>query len=145
MWMKEFVDLLYPTDRSKINIEQAMRLKYNNIPSSLFMYKSFDEKDCSIAILQKNKIRLNTPDKFNDPFDCSLTFTLDHSGVVSYHRSLEDFIKSEFSESQVEELRKSNNLMFNLGKLMVGKDKAHLFGEFYNKCIENENDEMVSR
>ena len=150
MWKKEFVNLLYPTDPSKINIEQAMILKYKNIPSSLFKYKSFDEKGYSITILQKDEIRLATPDKFNDPFDCSLTFTMDQFGHVGFHKHLYDFIKCEFSESKIEELRKSDNFIFDLAKLVaekdssIKKDQVTVFAEKISKFIENEYNEMVS-
>ena len=112
MWKKKFVDLLYPINCSKIDIEQALTLKYKNIPHSLFKYKSFDKKGYSIAILQNDKICLKTPGKFNDPFDCSITFTIDRIGHVDFPKYLEDYIKSEFSESKVEHFREKFSKIF---------------------------------
>lgn len=145
MWKKEFVDLLYPTDHSKINVEQAMRLKYKNIPVSLFKYKSFDECGYSIAILEKDEIRLETPNRFNDPFDCSLTFTMDQLDSAVFNKNLDPFIQSEFSEREIDQLRKSDNLIFDLATLVAEKDQAAVFAKAITKFIENEKNEIISR
>ncbi|NOQ34155.1 MAG: DUF2971 domain-containing protein [Methanosarcinales archaeon] len=148
MWKKEFVDLLYPTDPSKMNIDQAMILKYKNIPSSLFKYTSFSEKGYSI--LHKNKILLKTPDKFNDPFDCSLTFAMDPSRDAIHRKCIDNF-KDELSESEIEELKKSDNPMLDLVKRVtendpnIKKDQATIFADTISKSIEDEYNEMASR
>lgn len=142
MWKKEFVDLLYPTDPSKINSEQAMILKYKNIPSSLFKYISFGEK--SYSILQKDEILLKTPDKFNDPFDGSLTYVIDPSRDVSKYI---DNFKDELSESEIEELKKSDNFRLDLLKRVTNlkEDQIIQYIEWLDKRGKDERTEMVSR
>lgn len=145
VWKKEFVDLLYPTDPSKMNIDQAMILKYKNIPSSLFKYISFGEKGYSI--LQKDKILLKTPDEFNDPFDCSLTYVIDPPRDVSRYI---DTFKDILSESEIEELKKSDKFIFDLLKRItekdpnIKKDQITQFVEMIDKFEKGERNKMAS-
>lgn len=141
MWKKKFVDLLYPIDYSKIDIEQALTLKYKNIPTSLFKYKSFDGNGYSIDILQKDEIHLSTPDKFNDPFDCSIIFT---KTLVNFYEFLDDFIKPEFGESKTEEIENIFSEIFKSeNNEMLSMFNSGLKNDMYITCFSEYKDSIL--
>ena len=55
------------------DIEYCLKLKYDNIPKKLFKYREFDTSDNSIKNLANNTVWMNSPQNFNDPFDCAMT------------------------------------------------------------------------
>lgn len=71
MWHEEYVKLMFPINVNDMKMEEAMKLKYDNIPSSLYKYRVINEY--SIQNLENDEVWVTTADKFNDPYDCALT------------------------------------------------------------------------
>jgi len=79
MWIDEYVKLMYPKNMEDVQMKEAMRLKYNNIPNSLYKYRAFSK--FSIENLENDEAWFNTAAEFNDPYDCALTLentAIDH-------------------------------------------------------------------
>lgn len=70
MWTDDFIKLLFSNDQTKINTTKAAELKYQNFPSFLYRYRTFDDK--SLKSLKDDKIFLSSPLQFNDPYDCAV-------------------------------------------------------------------------
>lgn len=62
-WHEEFRDKFIYANK------EAIQIKNENIPKSLYKYYSFHEN--KIETLKNNKIHFSEPKGFNDPFDCS--------------------------------------------------------------------------
>jgi len=78
-WQQEYIDELVG-----MNWPELMELKRCHLPSSLFKYKFIDDnvKDengdpYSISSLKSDTIWLSSPNKLNDPYDCSFDITDD--------------------------------------------------------------------
>ncbi|WP_434771155.1 DUF2971 domain-containing protein [Pseudomonas entomophila] len=50
-----------------------LELKFQNIPKKLFKYRTFDAKGNSLKNLESSTVWMNSPQNFNDPYDCALT------------------------------------------------------------------------
>lgn len=68
-WVDEFVEMLFPLDARKLNIEGAYLLKHANLPTSIFKYRSVTES--SLKNLQDGTVWLADPRSLNDPYDCA--------------------------------------------------------------------------
>lgn len=114
MWKKKFVKLMFESDLTKTNIEKALSLKYNNIPSSLYKYKAFNPEDDSLRFILEDKIKLSDPKNFNDPFDCSISFSkekIDNETFISFMKdplflSIRNHL---FSEGEIQKIINSKN------------------------------------
>lgn len=70
-WQKSFIAL-----NKKDYLEEAYSIKYDNMPSKLYRFRSVSkdnknnvEKDYNIENLNKNVVGLSSPSDFNDPYD----------------------------------------------------------------------------
>ncbi|MBY7740316.1 DUF2971 domain-containing protein [Paenibacillus polymyxa] len=70
MWIDEFVKLMFPTNVKEMNVEKAMELKLQNIPSALFKYRGFNE--FALDNLLNDTTWLSSASNQNDPYDCAL-------------------------------------------------------------------------
>ncbi|SIQ57206.1 Protein of unknown function [Bacillus cereus] len=75
MWISEYVKLMYPKNMKNIQIGEAMELKYQNIPSALYKYRTVSKY--SIENFTNDEVWFNTAAEFNDPYDCALTMSSD--------------------------------------------------------------------
>ena len=74
-FIEKFIEGISYIDKSKVNIVYLTKLKYDNLPKSIFKYCSVDEKNHNITNLKKDVIYMNSPLKFNDPYE--FTFKID--------------------------------------------------------------------
>ncbi|MDD5462972.1 MAG: hypothetical protein PHG00_15290 [Methylococcales bacterium] len=69
VWIIEFLEMLFPLDVKKVDIEGAFLHKYKNLPSSIFKYRSVTKN--SLLNLEQGRVWLADPRSLNDPYDCS--------------------------------------------------------------------------
>jgi hypothetical protein len=77
---------------SEKEIDLAYKMKYENIPKSLFKYRGFDDQGFYLDNIENNRLWLSKPIDFNDPFDARIFSQTD------------DFF--EKSEAHLENLKK---------------------------------------
>lgn len=92
-WIDDLRKHFFVHKAEDLNIEAAIEIKKENIPSSLFKYRAVN--DYSINNLLQDTVWCTSASNFNDPYDSSLCFDL--SG---------DFINDSFFESMDNELKK---------------------------------------
>ncbi len=156
MWKKNFINLLFPTNPQKIKIEEAMILKSDNIPKSLFKYKSFDEKGHSLKILDDDLIWLSSPEKFNDPYDCALTYAAKNLGNFTFQRDVITLLERlpvefKFSQEEVEFLASSDKFIYDFAKIFAKKHpKANEmmsddYAEVISSVVDKEFEHMENK
>ncbi|MCL2312290.1 MAG: DUF2971 domain-containing protein [Firmicutes bacterium] len=72
-WKSVMLSNLFPKEKQLIEFNKGLEIKYENIPRKLFKYQSFNK--FSKKNLLDNVIWLEYPEKFNDPYDCALTYS----------------------------------------------------------------------
>lgn len=156
MWKKNFINLLFPANPHEMDINKAMDLKDVNIPTSLFKYRSFDEKGYSIKILEEDEIWLSTPEKFNDPYDCALNYAANDLGNEFFQQDIYRFLERlsseyKFSEDEIEYLKSSKRFMYDFTKIFAKKHaKAdemtpEQYAEVISKVVEQEFEDMATK
>lgn len=92
-WKEEFKQKMLGPYIELDDINSGFLLKFDNIPKQLFKYREFDKKDNSIKNLVENTVWMNSPQNFNDPYDCALTANLNKvnpsmSGIAALYDEL---------------------------------------------------------
>jgi hypothetical protein len=128
-WIDEYIKLAFPFKASDLKIEEAQRLKYENIPSSLFRYRSFDPDGYNIENLKNGVEWQSYPSEFNDPFDARLTVSIERlkKGLFLQRMldtSVNKLLKSgvKFSVEELERINSSDNPVMMFMKIALSKD-----------------------
>lgn len=74
---------MFPADKNKILMEEAMELKIKNIPNKLYKYGKIDKDGYFIKNLREGTVWMNRADKLNDPFECF--FSLDLAKIYNWN------------------------------------------------------------
>ncbi len=125
MWKDEFAELLFSNDETKIDTKKAAQLKYDNFPSSLYQYRTFDKKGCYLETLKEDKLYLRNPFDFNDPYDCAFMIKKDSfMNEELMKKFLEDdpvgFRKShQITKRQLLKLQKSDNIIRDVSRFVA--------------------------
>ncbi len=125
MWKDEFMEILFSNDPDKIDTKKAIKLKFDNFPSSLYQYHRFDEKNRSL--LKTDKMYLSNPYQFNDPYDCGVNLI---SKYQVTNKDLERCLKDDpkrfkkafnLSNKELSKLERSKNIGNKLAKFIAKK------------------------
>lgn len=127
MWKKDFCKLFCSSNLSSVNIEKAIELKFNNIPT-LYKYTPFNEH--SLDILTNDQLWMSSPLSFNDPFDCEYTFN--YGKPTNIFNFLSKSRKEDFPDLDHEKIDKVMEEIFNnahedMVKHFTNISKHHLF------------------
>lgn len=111
-WKKIFVEKMLGPYININDIDYYLKLKYDNIPKKLFKYREFDIEDNAIKNLVNDTVWMNSPQNFNDPFDCGMTFnphkiTSPKKGIIALLDNIG--MSKEFQEKMVPEFLKATN------------------------------------
>ncbi|HTN39056.1 MAG TPA: DUF2971 domain-containing protein [Arachidicoccus sp.] len=113
-------------------------LKRQNLPSTLFKYRTFDETNSmiySIEAIKENKIWLSSPDNLNDPYDCSFDINSDDlSAIVG--PSLND-IEAKIKDALKELEAQGKQDFIDWFRRVIGKRDEDLLLEFNGSTKKN--------
>lgn len=71
-WFDDFRNDYFNIFNSSLNIEKAIKLKFENLPSSIFKFRNFDDKSFNLQNLENDNVKITNPNDFNDPYDCEI-------------------------------------------------------------------------
>ncbi|KIL74356.1 DUF2971 domain-containing protein [Bacillus badius] len=120
-WIDEYVGLMYPENVKDMKMEDAMKLKQQNIPSSLYKYR--DVNDNALSNFENDTVWFNNASKLNDPYDCfstmdAKTYAEERMALVMLNTlpSLGEKHGIELSDEQIEQMKgKSFKEIFEFG------------------------------
>jgi hypothetical protein len=130
------------------DIVEAQLKKLTNIPTKLYKYCDFTEYNK--ANLCNDRVWMTLADKFNDPYDCSLTYSyeavlnrdIEQKGIDFIFKDV-DVGKFAFTDAEKIEVNCSANKIKKIMKIMISKDtemdidkKKHI-PDFFINAIEN--------
>lgn len=118
MWKNKFSKLLFSNEMDKIDTKRAIKLKFNNFPSKLYKYRSFDDNGHSLDMLKENRIWVSDPTNFNDPYDCALQLFMKDID--------DDYLKKSILTLDDKELKKAFQItQKELNRLKKSENFAH--------------------
>ncbi|MDF9763486.1 hypothetical protein OKW24_005259 [Peribacillus simplex] len=100
-WKDEYRELMFPVNRSEVKLEEARKIKFENIPTSLFKYRPVS--DFSFDNLINDTVRVTKASEFNDPYDCALQ--------VSHEKVIDERLKIAFLK-EIPQIFKKHNVNY---------------------------------
>jgi hypothetical protein len=92
-WKKRMVECLSSEDASGIRAEEAIVVKYQNRPNSLFKYRCNNEK--ARYNLENDLVWVCSPTSYNDPFDSSISIAAETLTKTVIQDVVKEFIAKE--------------------------------------------------
>lgn len=148
VWKDKYAKLMYPSNMNNRKEKEAIELKLENMPNSLYKYRMVNEY--SIENLKRNEVWCNPAGEFNDPYECALM-------IGDYaEESLKDFMIEKIQEIGNGKIPKGLIAPLNKMKLkevcrafaILIKGDAQLSEAEYNEIYEltkREYDEKIAR
>lgn len=130
-WKSEMLSAIFRNDGQLVDLEKGLLIKYENIPSKLYKYYSFSEY--SKKNLLDSTIWLSFPEKFNDPYDSALTYTIMDLFKHGFSSELQDIFSNEW---------RGEGKLTGAEKMQI-LDSEDTLSSFMDTII-NKNDEIKS-
>jgi hypothetical protein len=92
-WKKRMVECLSSEDASGIRAEEAIAVKYQNRPNSVFKYRCNDEN--ARYNLENDLVWVCSPTSYNDPFDSSISIATETLTKTVIKDVVKGFIEKE--------------------------------------------------
>lgn len=145
-WKEEYIDLLGCADTNKLDIENAQKILFKNIPR--FLYKYRPDSDFALENLKTNTIWLNNPSEYNDPFECAEYIDISRVTKALFKSKLNDIIDSIPGVSQIpkgikEKLKFSPNPQEDLVKYICEKQRIKESNHEEKKTIRSISKEIL--
>jgi hypothetical protein len=127
MWLNEFVALLSGKTITLQQIDQALDLKNQNLPNRLFKFRKADE--FGLNNLQNDTLWICSPDRYNDPYECSTTIAFDRLTSTAVERGFDHMLtrvdlRKHLNEDEIEQARIAADPVTALGRALLGKDPS---------------------
>lgn len=109
MWTQDFVECLERSSLSHSRLDEAMSLKFRNLPDYIYKYRR--DSELSRDNLRNGTVWICSPDEYNDPYDCMFKIA-DQRVIQSAERRFADvFITHYHLEGIVsaEQIAKAKN------------------------------------
>lgn len=128
-WKEEFKQKMLGPYIELDDIDPSFLLKFSNIPKQLFKYREFDTKDSAIKNLIENTVWMNSPQNFNDPYDCSFTVKLNKvnpsmAGIAALYNEIG--ISKEIQEVEFPKFLETDNPMASAIKFLVDENMLNV-------------------
>ena len=106
-WKKRIIDYLFPADDSRMKVEPAVIKKYQHFPDRLFKFYRADPGSYGFENVRKDQIWLSLPEKMNDPFDSSLTFSTEAFGHEVVRKRIDQIMHYAGEEFEISEANRA--------------------------------------
>jgi hypothetical protein len=125
-WIAKMVDCLASEEADLARTTEALDLKYENRPKSVFKYRAVDDKGYSLQNLEKDCVWVCSPTAYNDPYDSSLSISIGvllkgviRDGVKSI---IENELAGQIDAAKLSQILESDNPGLALQELFMVKD-----------------------
>lgn len=154
MWIDDFYKLYFAEERDEEKIKNALKLKNENTPLSLFTYKKINEH--TLELLKTDYLYLSTADKFNDPFESKIIHDIEKNINFIIKKKFELFesnLKYEFNQKEIKIIKNAKNPKKELIKIICSNKENNEYSEkklneeinqIGKKDIENINEIIIN-
>ena len=125
-WIAKMVDCLAFEEGDLARETEAINLKYEHRPKSVFKYRAVDDKGYSLQNLERDCVWVCSPTAYNDPYDSSLSISIHilvkgviRDGVKSI---IENELAGQIDDAKSSQILESDNPGLALQELVMVKD-----------------------
>lgn len=115
------IECLASEEAGSVRVDEAIAIKYQNRPKSVFKYRCNDEK--SRYNLEHDFVWVCSPSSYNDPYDSSITITPETLTKSVILDSVKDFIEKELNSkveaNKIEQILNAPNPALALQELIM--------------------------
>lgn len=157
-WIKEFLEIMASATISVDQIDSAMRLKHQNLPKSIFKFRAFNtQNEYALNNLKTDTVWICTPSEYNDPYDCSITFSTERLLKEQSKKNIDKWIsqsgiKNSLSAEQIEAIKSADDplvamipMVTKLDKSTIQPDANEKLALVFSEFSKKQNKEMVER
>ncbi|SEG53995.1 Protein of unknown function [Bryocella elongata] len=125
-WVAKMVDCLASEEADSARMTEAINLKYEYRPKSVFKYRAVDDDGYSLQNLERDCVWVCSPTAYNDPFDSSLSIAMNVllRGVI--REGVKNIVESELTDQidpeKLSQLLESANPGLALQELFMLRD-----------------------
>jgi len=125
-WIAKMVDCLASEEADLARITEAINLKYEYRPKSVFKYRTVDDNGYSLQNLEHDCVWVCSPTAYNDPFDSSLSISIDVllKGIIreGVKNIAESELTGQIDPEKLSQILESVNPGLALQELFMVKD-----------------------
>jgi Protein of unknown function (DUF2971) len=138
MWIEEFLRLMTDSTLTLEAINHAYALKDKNLPAKIYKFRTIN--DYSISNLESDTVWICSADKYNDPYECSTTWStqsvMQEHVRSSINRILGDIgLENHLTSAEIDFARKSGDPMRVVADRLIARDQ---------EITRHKRDEMVN-
>lgn len=105
-FIKEFTKGIKKLNKKDVDLEFLTKLKYENLPKSLYKYCSFDKKNLNLDNLKNDMVWMTKPSTFNDPYEFTYSINLEKVLEYNYSDKINIFAEVNIRNFSADELNK---------------------------------------
>lgn len=91
-WIDDFLDSLKSAKVDEPWMERAMAFKQSHLPNRIYKYRA--DNSNALNNLTNDTVRMSSPDKYNDPYDCAFKIVADDIFKALSSTLLKEFLKN---------------------------------------------------
>ena len=124
MWIEDFIALFSHPSPTVNQIDEAQRIKYANLPKSLFKFRGINKY--SLSNLETDTVWVTSANDYNDPYDSALQLSyislLDNSFDIRKMAEKVPSVRQHLNEKEIKEIQESAEPRHEFVKRMLEKD-----------------------
>jgi len=125
-WIAKMVACLASEEANAARVTEAINLKYEYRPKSVFKYRSVDDEGHSLQNLEKDCVWVCSPTAYNDPYDSSLSISINTLLKSALGDGVKGIIENELAgqveAAKLSQILDSDNPGLALQELFMVKD-----------------------
>lgn len=135
-WKENFVDMLWLyREPSRKHLDKCITYKDNHLPLKIYKFINLDRIDRVLKSIEENKIYLNRPSNFNDPYDSMCKLSIAKLMIIIRRQAeLHSAIKNNLKFDYIKNMNQSISIKLKTFKRkereMLDEEKEKLLSKF---------------
>jgi hypothetical protein len=125
-WQQRMVACMESEEAKDVRMEEALAIKYENRPGSVFKYREINER--SLRNLENDLVWVCSPTDYNDPYDSSISITTETLTSTILKAGVQNLIAqglgADLDADRLQKLVTATNPAVALQEALLGQDEV---------------------
>lgn len=125
-WQQRMVACMESQEAKDVRMEEALAIKYENRPSSVFKYREINDR--SLRNLEDDLVWVCSPTDYNDPYDSSISITTETLTSTILMAGVQELIAqglgADLDADRLQKLVTATNPAVALQEALLGQDEV---------------------